>query len=110
MAKRKAIDDGHKMGLRCGYTLMADGRIEPAPMYVDTFAELATERNGINDLMKLFTAHCADLLTKISRRQTTLWDSICEDYGLNKETHDIYFDGKYITAKPKKPPDPSAAP
>lgn len=106
MTKKKA-DDGHRMGQYRGYTLMADGRILPAPGYSESFAKLSMERHGINDLMKLFTSHCADLLAEIQRRQNSLWEQISEDYGLNKETHEIIFDGTYICAKPKaaKVPD-----
>jgi len=111
MAKRKAgpDDPGHKMGQRCGYTLMADGRILPAPNYSDKFHKLSNERRGINDLMKLFTSHCADLLAEIGRQQEELWNDVCDDYGMNKETHEIFFDGTYLCAKPKQPTSADSA-
>lgn len=111
MGKRRSPDEDpeHRMGQRCGYTLKDDGRIVPAPTYVDQLDQCSSERSGINDLMKLFSSHCADLLAEINRRQARVWKSICEDYGLDKETHDIYFDGTYITTKPKSVPVPDSA-
>lgn len=105
--KKPVNSPGHKMGKHCGYTLMADGRILPAPNYSDQFRKLSSERHGINDLMKLFTSHCADLLAEIQRRQADLWERLCEDYGLDKTTHDISFDGEYISIKPRSPREES---
>lgn len=107
---KKKHDHGHKMGKNCGYTIMEDGRILPAPTYADEFNKLSQERHGINDLMKLFSSHCADLLAEISRRQTSLWDRLCDDYSLNKETHVISYDGQYVIVKtkPKEQPPSSA--
>src|SRR5438105_2894572 len=112
MAKAKRVEDDpeHRQGNRCGYTLKPDGRIIPAPMYSQQFEQLSMQRSGINDLMKLFSSHCADLLSEIQRRQNQIWNDLCEDYGLNQETHDMKFDGKYLTLTPKAPPAPSANP
>lgn len=114
MTKRRSPDPigdnpEHRQGNRCGYTLKADGRIEPAPIYTDQLEKIAAERNGINDLMKLFTSHCANLLAEISRRQRRVWNELCEDYGIDQSTHDITFDGTYITLKPRPTPDSAGA-
>lgn len=101
MAKKKQIDDGRRMGKHCGYIVQEDGRIQPAPRYTDEFIKLSQERHGINDLMKLFTSHCADLLAEVGKRQSGLWKDLCDDYGLNRETHTMFFDGQYITVTPK---------
>jgi len=100
MAKKETWPK-HQSGLHCGYTLFEDGRIRPAPQYAQQFEKLTQERQGINDLMKLFTSHCADLLGEIQRRSDRLWSDICEDYGLNKYTHAISYDGDCIKATPR---------
>lgn len=111
MGKKKTVDDdsGHRMGKYCGYTLKEGGLIRPAPTYAQQFEKLSSERNGINDLMKLFSSHCADLLAEMNRINVRLWDSICADYGLNKETHNISFDGTHIVLTPKSAPTPDSA-
>lgn len=103
MTKRAPPGDhpGHQMGKRCGYDVEPDGRIRPAPTYADEFAMYSRQRHGINDLMKMFTSHSADMLAQIERHEQRLWKNVMEDYGLNKETHEIFFDGEYITLKPR---------
>ena len=112
MAKKRLPadkDPGHKMGKHCGYSLQADGRIIPAPTYENEFRSLSEQRRGINDLMKLFTSHCADCLTEIGRRTDQVWERICEDYDLDQETHHISYDGHYITVTPKPAPKPNSS-
>lgn len=104
MAKRKSPDENpnHRMGKRCGYSQEGDGTIIPAPMYADELARISNQVNGINDMLKMVSSTASDMLAEVDRRRKELWDRICDDYNLNRETHDIFYNGHAIKLSPKK--------
>lgn len=114
MARRKVPetkgeDNGHRMGKHCGYTETSDGMIVPAPMYREQLDRISHQISGINDMLKMVSSTAADMLTEVNRQKKELWDRITDDYGLNRDTHDIFWNGYAIKAKPKSEGDAGSA-
>lgn len=89
-----------KMGNRTGYHVYSDGRIQLAPVYLQRFGKQSVERRAVNDLQKFIVSHCADLLARIGQLDNELWDDIASDLGIDKTTHNMTFNGEFLTLTP----------
>jgi uncharacterized membrane protein YccC len=95
----------HKMGARCGYTLLQDGSIDPAPTYKSQFAEISLAQQALDDTMKTMTAHFIEHQKAIRQRFDVFWNALAEDYGPDFSREDDWsFNGRLLKKKPKQEP------
>jgi len=81
MAKKK--DDGHRMGERCGYTLLDDGSIKVAPEYSDRMAAINTQEEAINRILQVVVRECTNMMEVVASSRRLWWKEVTEDYGLD---------------------------
>lgn len=92
----------HMSGKVCGYELMPDGDIVLAPAYSEQYKKLDEERAGVELLLEAVNKHCSTMLTAISRRRRILWESIADDYDLDKKAEWQISDCTTLRKMPKE--------
>jgi len=94
MAKKK--DDGHRMGERFGYTLLDDGSIKVAPVYVDRMAAINTQEEAINRILQVVVRECTNMMEVVASSRKLWWKDVTKDYGLDENTGYYYTTSKTI--------------
>ncbi len=102
MKKKKITYPIHKMGKYYGYEEYEDGSIKIAPQYSQQIDDSLLKKTSINEILKSVTEQCSKLLISVIKEQTHFWDSIKEDYGLDYEKYQYFYDGCTKTIKRKE--------
>ena len=92
----------HKMGAHCGFDLYEDGSIRPAPQYIKQFDDVAAQQAAVNNLLKMITQHCTELLLAAEQISKDIWEQVMDDYSLSSDNRYIYNHAtKKISVAPK---------
>src|SRR5262245_6857534 len=95
------LPDGNHMGLRSGFE-RRDGKIYPAPMYVEPMEAIRVERRALQAFVDSINQHVHRELQKIERTEADWWARIESDLGIQRETTAYYFAG-YFEHRPPEP-------
>lgn len=90
----------HRMGIRKGYTLYEDGRIQVAPSYEQRMMELTEERMALDRVLAAVTEHIVAQQRKLVQVEQRWWREMCEDYSLDASKHYEYRQG-FVRLKPE---------
>jgi hypothetical protein len=100
----ETVKTKHLMGKHCGYDLLADGSIKPAPTYIDWFEKTAIQSEAIQSLLSAIIKECNKLSITAQQDRARLWRSLGEDYSLDMDKYEWSFNGETkLLSKKKKP-------
>lgn len=82
MAKKPKPDDGHRSGHRCGYTLLPNGNVKVAPLYLTEMQAIIDHEFTVQAISDAYAKSLEVMLKPMVERRRRLWKDLSEDYGV----------------------------
>lgn len=80
--KKPPVDDGHRSGNRCGYTLLPNGNIQVAPLYLTEMQAIIDHEFTVQAISDAYAKSLEVMLKPMVERRRRLWKDLAEDYGI----------------------------